>query len=108
MELKARDNHIIAGACLAAFAERHGRGKGGIPAYAGMTVRLGILGDGAQPRLWRLRAEWIPAYAGMTGRVCAPSNGGEVPAYAGMAVMGATRPVRSTLSPPRLRRPLPL
>ena len=29
---------------------------------------MGIHGDGAAPRLWRLRAEWIPAYAGMTGQ----------------------------------------
>ena len=41
---------------------------GWVPAFAGMTMRLGIWGDGATPRLWRLRAEWIPAYAGMTVR----------------------------------------
>ena len=40
---------------------------GQVPAFAGMTRRLGIRGDGALPRLWRYRADWIPAYAGMTG-----------------------------------------
>ncbi len=44
-----------------------------------MTRRLGDEGDGATPRLWRCRAEWIPAYAGMTGR------------GAGMTVKGGAR-----------------
>ena len=33
-----------------------------------MTMRLGIRGDGASPRLWRWGAEWIPAYTGIPAR----------------------------------------
>ena len=49
---------------------------------------MGVRGDGAVPRLWRLRAEWIPAYAGMTVRGRMAAYGCEIPAYAGMTVEG--------------------